>query len=522
MKQKTNNQILLESALEDYGKNNDIEDKNDIFDLFSIDQITKNYEISSEEKIDSLIDGSGDGGIDAVLFFCNKSSFVDITNLDEKGKGISIEIQIIQNKNSESFSTDVLSKLYSSLVDIFDLSKDLNTGSFSLLFVEKANLIREVWKYVSKKHEKLKVSILFIARAEFQNLNQDFLNKKGQIANIFTNNEIDNDIKLIGAKELLELSREKEDYSATLEFAKMTSNKYGDGYIGFVSLDDYFNCITNEEQNLRTHIFEDNVRDHLQGREINNEIMQTLEGEKREKFWCVNNGITIISSEINTMGDTLNMKNIQIVNGLQTSYQIFNAKKNGIKFDKNNFLVVKVVKTDDKILKKDIIKCTNRQNTVETSGFRALDKVQYDIEDFLKKENFYYDRRKNYYKNQGIPTNKIVSIQLVAQCVFSMIYKEPSIARSKPVSLLKEEGNYKKSFLDIADNLWLFLLLIKLFKKVDGILRKLKSDYKDDETKEVERIIAANYKFHVCRVLMSVLLKKNNFDLNDVIQKNTS
>lgn len=519
MKQQTNNQILLESALENYGKNNGIEDKNEIFDLFSIEQITKNLEISSEEINDGLFDGGGDGGIDAILFFCNKASFDDISNLNGKGKGLSVEIQIVQNKNSENIDEDVLTRLISSFTDIFDLSKDLTGGTYSPAFIEKAFLIREVWKYISTKHEKLKINIFYISKAEFNNLSDSFLNKKNQLVKILNDNQIENELNLVGAKELLELSRAKEDYSATLEFAKITNNKRGDGYIGFVSLENYFDCITDNEKNLRTHIFEDNVRDHLSGREINNEIMETLRSEKKENFWCLNNGITIISSEISPLGDTLNMKNIQIVNGLQTSYQIFNAKNNGVDLGKNNFLIVKVVKTDEKELKTDIIKCTNRQNPVETSGFRALDKIQYDIEDFFKKESFYYDRRKNYYKNQGISTNKIVSIQLVAQCVFSMIYKEPSIARSKPVSLLKEEINYQKSFTNIGDNLWLFLLLIQLFKQVDVILRRLKNEYKKDETKEIERIIAANYKFHVCRVLMSVLLKNNDFSLKDIIKE---
>ena len=511
MKQQTNNQILLESALEDYGKNNGVEDKNEIFDLFSIEQITKNLEISSEEINDALFDGGGDGGIDAILFFCNKASFSDISNLKEKGRGLSLEIQIVQNKNSENIDEDVLTRLISSFADIFDLSKTLTREVYSPSFIEKASLIREVWKYVSTKQEKLKINIFYISKAEFNNLSDSFLNKKEQVVKILSDNQIENEVNLVGAKELLELSRAKEDYSATLEFSKMTNDKQGDGFIGFVSLENYFNCITDDEKNLRTHIFEDNVRDHLLGREINNEIMETLKGEKKENFWCLNNGITIISSEISTLGDTLNMKNIQIVNGLQTSYQIFNAKNNGIEIGKNNFLIVKVVKTDEKELKTDIIKCTNRQNPVETSGFRALDKIQYDIEDFFKKENFYYDRRKNYYKNQGIATNKIVSIQLVAQCVFAMVYVEPSVARSKPVSLLKEEANYQKSFIDIGDNLWLFLLLIKLFKRVDVILRRLKNEYKKDDKKEIERITSANYKFHVCRVLMSVFIGEKWF-----------
>ena len=159
MKQKTNNQILLESSLEDCGTSNDIKGKNEIFDLFSVEQVTKNFEISSEEINDSLIDGGSDGGIDAILFFCNKASFSDISSLKDKGKGIIAEIKIIQIKNSEKIDEDVLTRLTSSLGDIFDLQKDLKKENYRPDFIEKALLIREVWKYVSTKHEKLKVNI---------------------------------------------------------------------------------------------------------------------------------------------------------------------------------------------------------------------------------------------------------------------------------------------------------------------------------------------------------------------------
>ena len=521
MIKKTSDQILLESIIDSYKEENDFKDDSRVFSFFSIDQITKNLEISQEEIEESMIDGSNDGGIDAVLFFCNDTYFDDVESLKGMGREINVKIQIVQVKDTTKIEEDVITRFQSSLTDIFDLSKNLDVKVYSPAFIDKANLIRNVWTHAASKNNNIKVEIFYVSKANFSSPSGSFKNKKNQVEEIFNNNDISNKFYLVGAKELRDLSKHEEDYTAHLTFDQVTNSKRGDGYIGFVKLDEYYRCITDDREHIyiREHIFEDNVRDHLGGREINKEIMMTLRSAKKESFWCLNNGITIISSEITPSGNTLNMRNIQIVNGLQTSYQVYNAKKEGEVFGDNHFLIVKVVKTDNEELKTDIVRSTNRQTAVEVSGFRALDRIQVDIEDFLKKHKLYYDRRKNYYKNQGKPTKSIVSVRLLAQCIFSMIYKEPSTARSDPRSLLAEEENYNKIFPDLKDNLWLFLFSIRLFNKVNLFLTKLKKQYKGNSKKEIEEVVASNYKFHICRVLMFILTGEDSVKLNDVIKR---
>jgi hypothetical protein len=206
---------------------------------------------------------------------------------------------------------------------------------------------------------------------------------------------------------------------------------------------------------------------------------------------------------------------------LQTSYKIFESiNEHNTKFSHNDLLIIKVVKTEDDKLKTDIVKTTNSQTQVQTAGFRALDKIQIDIEEFLYKHGFYYDRRKNYHKNNGKPVNKIVSIQLLAQTVFSIIYSEPSTARSRPNSLINEEKNYEKVFKKI-ENINTYLLCIKLFKKTDQKLRTLKANISENIKKqnsnnasdEIKKVVAGNFKFHVCRVLASTITKINKHDL---------
>jgi len=517
MRKRTNNQILLEGIIEEFKKENKIKNKKEAFDFFAIEQITKNLDICWENYNNSVIDGKSDGGIDSILLFANNDCFETLESLKSRRGTYDISIYILQIKNKEKIEEDVITRLYPTLKNILDLDTDLTKfRAYSVELIEKANLIREAWKYSAKKSQNFQISIFYISRAEFKNLSGSFIEKQKQIETMIEDLGVKNRFNKIGAKELLDLSRKKENYNAELKFDKMTNSQGGEGYIGFVKLDDYYRCITDNGE-LRENIFEENVRDHLQNVEINREIFETLKSKKRDNFWCLNNGITMISSSIKRTGDSLNMQNVQIVNGLQTSYQIYNAKKKEkVEFEQDNFLVVKVVGTEDEELKGDIIRCTNKQTAITSSGFRALDRIQIDIEDYFKKHGIYYDRRKNYYKNRGIQTSKIVSIQLLAQCVFSTIYKQPSIARSKPASLNKDEDNYKKIFLNIGDNLWLYLFCIRLFKKIDIFLKDLKKEFQNDDS-EIERVIASNYKFHVCRMVMSSLIQLPDYNLKQVI-----
>jgi AIPR protein len=306
-------------------------------------------------------------------------------------------------------------------------------------------------------------------------------------------------------------------------FNQFTNTAEGKGYIGFVQIKNYFDCLVDTEKNIKKYLFEENVRDYQGDVTVNNQILETLISPKKRDFWCLNNGVTIICSKIGQIGNTLEMENVQIVNGLQTSYKIYESIKNhSVNFTDDELLVVKVVKTEDKQLKTDIVKTTNSQTQVPTAGFRALDKIQLDIEEFFKNNDFFYDRRKNFYKNNGKPINKIISIQLLAQSIFSIIYLEPSTARSKPNSLINNNTNYTKVFEDIK-NINTYLLCMKLFKNTDQKLRSIKVNINEDikkqkkedtKTYEIKKVVAGNFKFHVCRILASKITNTVKPDLS--------
>lgn len=196
---------------------------------------------------------------------------------------------------------------------------------------------------------------------------------------------------------------------------------------------------------LRRTIFEANVRDY-QGRTEVNEAIQSSLQERNEDFWWLNNGVTVIASRASQSGKTLTIEDPQIVNGLQTSTEVHNyfSKFNTDGDDRS--ILVRVVVPDEDAARDRIIKATNSQTTVQLASLRATDKVHRDIEEFLRPRGLYYDRRKNYYKNEGKPRDHIIGIPYLAQAVMAVLLGRPDTARARPSSLLKGDDDYARVF----------------------------------------------------------------------------
>ncbi len=117
-----------------------------------------------------------------------------------------------------------------------------------------------------------------------------------------------------------------------------------------------------------------------------------------------------------------------------------------------------------------IIKATNSQTPVQAASLRATDKIYRDIEEYLRPRGLFYDRRKNYYKNEGKSRNKIVSIPYMAQAVMAILLRRPDTARARPSSLLKTEENYSKVF-DTSYPIALYYVCAEMMRKVEQYLR---------------------------------------------------
>jgi hypothetical protein len=171
------------------------------------------------------------------------------------------------------------------------------------------------------------------------------------------------------------------------------------------------------------------------------------------------------------VGKTYVLDDVQIVNGLQTSHTLFrvlhDVTPDHLALDRS--VLVRILVTEDASVRDAVIRATNSQTSVQPASLRATDEVQRTIEAFFLGKGWFYDRRKNYFRNLGKSPERIVSIPLLAQAVMAMGLSQPNNSRARPSSLLKRDDDYSKIFSHDVP-LPVYLWLAKAQKQADTFL----------------------------------------------------
>jgi AIPR protein len=170
-------------------------------------------------------------------------------------------------------------------------------------------------------------------------------------------------------------------------------------------------------------------------------------------------------------------------------------------------VLVRVIVTTDSEIADRVIRATNSQIYIPPSQLKATEKIHRDIEDFMKKYELYYDRRKNHYKMQGKPIQRIVSIPELAQAVLAAALGRPADARARPSSVLNNDAEYQKVFSDKYP--------ISLYPKA-ALLSRGCERYLGDHPDELSRKDKNNLRFYLMRRAFIRATKKKNAGVQDL------
>lgn len=474
----TNDQILLDQLLDQ--RLSEIGSglpESEYFELFSAEQVLKDDDLSYDELEDGIIDGGGDGGIDSIYFFVNDSLFNDDMDISALKKNVSLRLVLVQSKTTAGFSEDGLDRLVSSARDLFDLNNDLN----QLATVYNADLLKRIKSfrdtYLALASRFPTVSFRYAYATKATDLHPNVSRKVPALKDTieFLFKPVAFTFEFLDASCLLALARRSPSRTSSLRLAENPISTGEAGFVCLVALRDYLAFITDEDGHVRSHLFEGNVRDYQGKTEVNREIRATLDSASVEDFWWLNNGVSIVCSDASLSGKTLTIEDVEIVNGLQTSREVFHALHGKDLSREPRNLLVRVLRPSDQASRDRIIKATNSQTPIPASSLRATDKIHRDIEEYLYPRGYYYDRRKNYYKNIGKPIRRILTIPYLAQAVMACALSDPANARARPSSLLKNEDAYKRIFSPDYP-LDLFLNCPVIVRRVEEVLRESGED----------------------------------------------
>jgi len=322
---------------------------------------------------------------------------------------------------------------------------------FNDRLLERFNIFRATYMAAARTFPEFAVNVRYVTKsvdAPNEKVAKKSDRLKGAVRDCFRDAKVL--IDFVGAGELNARSRERLSPVVELKVSEGPLSADKGGLACLVSLAEWYRFIIDEKTgSLREDIFEENVREYEGLTVINKGIATSLQqgDDSSADFWWLNNGVTVIGSRVQQNRKNLVIDDPQIVNGLQTSRSIFQYFSSEVSLGDGEArrLLVRVIEAQDDSLASQIIKATNSQNRVSSASLRAAEPFQRDIEDFFAQHGYFYERKKNQYKNLGKPRTQIVEVLELAQAVAAIVLFEPHIARGQPSALVRD-SQYSKVF----------------------------------------------------------------------------
>ncbi|MGN6128177.1 MAG: AIPR family protein, partial [Humibacter sp.] len=468
----TNESVLIDGFIKAAQAERDQPLPDDIaFETFGAQSVLRDQNLSDEEIEAGRIGGGKDGGLDGVYVFLDGALLdedADIFSDDFVPKSVrkkaELTLHLIQSKRETSFTETALDKADSSLRRLLDLSqtdKQLEVY-YSAEVIARVRLFTRAWQALAVRAPSITIRFDYVTKGDVATVGAPVSQKSIDLEESLAKHVpgADTAVRLIGARELWVIANSVPQYDLQLRFGEYFSK--GESYTGLVNLADFYDFLSEDDGSLRGHLFDWNVRDFQGGVAVNRDIQATLENPGDDDFWWLNNGVTILCSEVSISGDkTFTMDDVQIVNGMQTSYSIHSAVARigaDVERSRGRSLLVRVFETQDEASRDRIIRATNSQTRVPDASLHATEDIHRQLESYFLAHGWYYDRRKNFYKNNGKPTDRIISISALGQAVMAIGLSRPDDARARPSTLLNNPDDYQSVFsarIPLGTYLWL-------------------------------------------------------------------
>lgn len=444
----------LDSYLADKKSKTDPNSKDDDFFVnFCISQILKSKDLDIDELESGYTGGDNDGGIDGIYFFVSGKFITEDADPSEfkDYDVIAMTLHIIQGTRSPHFTEEQIRKFEDTCKDLLDTTKDIDAKpeKYNLDVRNSLRRFREWWGALKMKLPTLSIAFHVASKGDQVHINVE--NRANGLVSVIKDiYPCECEVNFYNAKRLLEMAKKSRRDPVELKFVtQLASDHWGKAFVCLVKLTDYIEVLRNPGGERREYILEPNVRGYLGSKGVNADIHATLRSKSQQgnEFWWLNNGVTITASKITPEISSLILTNARIVNGLQTSREIYNyfqKHEKSAKCDERHILV-KVLEADTKAARK-ITRTTNNQTRIDPIYLRTTtDDIHDNIEAALPHYGFYYERVKNqYYDDDKVSKGAIITLGYLSRALIAIVMEEPHQARGGPAKYV--DRHYTKMF----------------------------------------------------------------------------
>lgn len=441
------------------------------FELVAAEQVLTQHDPDDDEIERGHIGGYRDGGYDGIYIYVN-GMLANGEDPDAPGltKGGLVEVHLIQAKYKPQMGEDIFQKWKDSFTNLMEEGRDLS--GYDAEVVDAFSLMRAILS--RSLLAGIRVSITFWAVTLTGQINDAVRRQASELKalteKIVPLKNTDISVELVDAARLCGMIETDPDTMCELTGVGGPLVPDQKSALLVVPLRDYVRFIT-EDGKLNRRMFEANIRDYQQKTVINKRIAKTLRDGGDVDFWWFNNGITIIADEVSrNMGNKVTLRNPRIVNGLQTSYEIYNyaVECGGMLARDDRNVLVRCMATEDENVRAQLILSTNGSTPIPPVYMRSLDPVQLQIQRYFKNNDqcLRYDRRKGECRAAKVPARGIVSMQFLGQCLTATILGSPDRAYAHPSKIMADDRDYRRIFNgETAPEAYLNIARLRIFIK---------------------------------------------------------
>ncbi|NKZ66936.1 hypothetical protein GTG23_22195 [Rhodococcus hoagii] len=408
----------------------------------------------------SVLGGGNDEGIDIGAVIVNGRVVFEPEEIDElisEQTANSANVIFIQAKTSESYDSKLIAKFLHGVEAVTKYA--MKPGSIELppRLVDLGNLIDRIAESGDKfQDSRIPCEIYYVttssndgksAQAELQ-----ITEALGRIREIGAYSE-GLKLRTHGHEELAAKQKERHGpQNIQFNFEKRqtipATERVSEAYIGLVSAIEVMKLLKDESGDIRPGIFDGNVRLDLGPQNpVNSRILGTLQSGEREHFPFLNNGLTIIATDLRGLGDRFFISGYQIVNGGQTSHQLIrwsesDEVRNAPQLMADLWIPVKIVSSSDPGVRTSVAIATNLQTAIGSTDIQASSQVAKDVEEYFAQsgtDGLRYERQ-----NRGaaleFARTRVVTTPELNRAVAATLFGESSRAIGSPKDLEVEDS----------------------------------------------------------------------------------
>ncbi|MEU4206796.1 AIPR family protein [Rothia terrae] len=468
---KKNMDVLVKGIVENFAKEYGFEGSlEQLFEKYVAWVYLQEYHKQDPAVIDAIVTGGGgDEGIDVAAVVINRNIVTDPSeveeNISDQFKN-TLKVLLIQAKTSQGYDAKLISKFLHGVETITDcLSHTESKVAIPSALKTTVDILKKSLEFITKFDTfHIPAEMYYVTTAAHA---RDDAKKDSQVSRAIKRiqdsgmfqSEID--LNLHGKSEI---QKTKEfiggPKNVIIHFPRKQSIPATEGinqaFIGVISATEIIKLIS-ENGMLRENIFDDNVRLYQGERnDVNRNIQETLASDQKNKFPFLNNGITLVARKVDLRSEDLTISNYSIINGCQTSNEIFNWWVNLDHDDihiedsaKNIFVPLKIIETESDEILSEITISANRQTPIKDTDIQSSSKIAKQVEEYFEqtgKDGMRYRRQSVFDKDYDVAKLRIVDTQSLNRAIASCIFGDASLAAGSPTQLIRKNSYMWKEY----------------------------------------------------------------------------